>query len=263
MIAYNCTECQDTGKRILPNGEHSNCLDCSCEATTERAAMDLAAMDYIQAYQGDLQHAPEDVRWFVHQRAGQMEREAQAARIAELERQLAEASAPAIEQQSKINAELLLVARYALEYIDGIPKDIEVDASGFDRDWANSVVGRAKLVSPQVADTDKVREAILALPCLGTMSQFAKLDDLMLYQQGHKDALHDAASLVSSMAAQAPVREVPENWQLVPKTITHAMAKEINLTGTFTDAALQVRYSAMLDAAPLPAAPVQQEGEKP
>lgn len=113
--------------------------------------------------------------------------------------------------------------------------------------------------APQAADTDKVREAILALRIVPPRHyDNAQISAFCL---GAKTMCEEAARLTASMAAQAPVREVPEGWQLVPKTITHAMAKEINLTGTFTDAALQVRYSAMLDAAPLPAAPVQQEGK--
>lgn len=39
---------------------------------------------------------------------------------------------------------------------------------------------------------------------------------------------------------------------IVPWTLTEAMEKEINLTGTFQPKAMQVRYSAMLAAAPNP-----------
>jgi len=38
----------------------------------------------------------------------------------------------------------------------------------------------------------------------------------------------------------------------VPEKMTSQMNKEMNLTGTFTDSAMQVRYSAMLAAAPNP-----------
>lgn len=39
---------------------------------------------------------------------------------------------------------------------------------------------------------------------------------------------------------------------MVPKRITYPMGLEINLTGTFKPEALQVRYAAMLAAAPDP-----------
>ena len=43
---------------------------------------------------------------------------------------------------------------------------------------------------------------------------------------------------------------IPEGWQLVPKLLTPEMAVELNLTGTFSDAAMQTRYAAALAKAP-------------
>lgn len=43
---------------------------------------------------------------------------------------------------------------------------------------------------------------------------------------------------------------IPEGWQLVPKELTPEMAAELNLTGSFTDAAMQRRYAAALSKAP-------------
>ena len=41
--------------------------------------------------------------------------------------------------------ELLKVAEYALEYIDAIPKEVELPVMpGFDRDWADGVIDDIK-----------------------------------------------------------------------------------------------------------------------
>lgn len=178
-------------------------------------------------------------------------------RIADLERQLAEASAPVEFPADGRNDD---PAEAAFWSFDARKKGYGrwKGAPQSERD-AFKAEYRAAIVAPQAANTDKVREAILALRIVPPRHyDNAQISAFCL---GAKTMCEEAARLTASMAAQAPVREVPEGWQLVPKTITHAMAKEINLTGTFTDAALQVRYSAMLDAAPLPAAPVQQEGK--
>jgi hypothetical protein len=54
------------------------------------------------------------------------------------------------------NKELLRVAQYALEYIDGLPKDAQSTASGFDRDWADSVIAEAKAAQPVVLTDDQI-----------------------------------------------------------------------------------------------------------
>lgn len=46
--------------------------------------------------------------------------------------------------------------------------------------------------------------------------------------------------------------KVPDGWQLVPKLLTPEMATELNLTGSFSDAEMQKRYSAALSKAPSP-----------
>lgn len=174
---------------------------------------------------------------------------AQQARIADLERQLAEASAPAVEQQP--------VARLTFRDLPDDPFDIVI----FDK--SRCIDGMKLYTAPQAADTDKVREAILALPYNGTMSQFATKDDMMLHMQGHEDALHEAAALIASTALRAPMREIP-GYKLVPVEATEDMqvaflecwfSKRRGIDDDIGDA-----YAELIAAAPLPAAPVQQEG---
>lgn len=256
-------------------------IDMYGDKVAEASALirEFAKVDYFHYFARDPESSLEAFIAMLDQ-AEEKGRQSHVARVAELEALYQEAfsnnraaqqriyalehaapSAPAVEQQSKINAELLLVARYALEYIDGIPKDIEVDASGFDRDWANSVVGRAKLVSPQVADTDKVREAIDRLPdeimnlrCTRTMSHFATTDDMKLYKEGHRDARHAAVELVLSAVWGAPSHEVPADWKLVPVSITedmHVAAVKAIIRSTGNDDCPPNVWKAMLAAAPV------------
>lgn len=124
-------------------------------------------------------------------------------RISELERQLAEASAPAVEQQP---------VGYACQY------DLDCLANYnnatifpvFDED----ISPIALYAAPQAADTDKVREAI------------------------------------------------PDGWQLVPTTPTTEMFRVGCEVHDQRPSEVREVYSAMLAAAPLPAAPVQQEGDR-
>lgn len=49
-------------------------------------------------------------------------------------------------------------------------------------------------------------------------------------------------------------RVIPEGWRLVPDVLTPEMSTELNLTGDFSDKAMQARYDAALKRAPLPPA---------
>ena len=172
---------------------------------------------------------------------------AQQARIADLERQLAEASAPAVDRKP-----LGWLRRWAF---DGEKPRKEkgkwvakfrllpiTQHQAFNDD--------VPLYAAPAADTDKVREALkLAI-------RQNSCDMLMTGEEIRKceAALH-------SMAAQAPVREVP-GWQLVPMEPTpkmlHAGGFKASAVGASTTG--HDSYRAMLAAAPLPAAPVHQEG---
>ena len=134
------------------------------------------------------------------------------------------------------------------------------------------------LAAPQAADTDKVREAILAMPFpepWGVLRHDADTDkwyepddptaaDIRVYSQRDLNEIRVAfADLAASMASQAPVREVP-GWQLVPMEPTpkmlHAGGFKASAVGASTTG--HDSYRAMLAAAPLPAAPVRQEGDR-
>lgn len=118
-------------------------------------------------------------------------------------------------------------------------------------------------------DTDKLREAIAGISnnaitdaweSCGGVGGFYKSFG---YQQFAHAVLDLAADAVSSMALQAPVREVP-GYKLVPLEITDAMLEawkhELCIPiGSSPEAKARRAYKAMLAAAPLPAAPVQQE----
>lgn len=185
---------------------------------------------------------------------------AQQARIADLERQLAEASAPAVDRKP-----LGWLRRWAF---DGEKPRKEkgkwvakfrllpiTQHQAFNDD--------VPLYAAPAADTDKVREALkLAI-------RQNSCDMLMTGEEIRKceAALH-------SMAAQAPVREVP-GWQPIdtaPKDGSHVLcyAPELQFVGFYGDPINKWCYMAPgvpvaptqpTHWMPLPAAPVQQEGE--
>lgn len=119
-------------------------------------------------------------------------------------------------------------------------------------------------IAAKPADTDKLREApdvdalhaaIMNLPC----APYPGYDDkeMRAYKYGHKDARHAAAELASSTALQAPVREVP-GWKLVPLKLTQEMSRAGVKLRMSHNTSIDGVYAAMLAAAPLPAAPVQE-----
>lgn len=96
----------------------------------------------------------------------------------------------------------------------------------------------------QPQEVSDLSAAILALESMHDSEKFGT------YDMGFYACRRAAAALAASQH-KAGV-QVPEGWQIVPKVLTHEMGKEINLTGTFSDIALQTRYSALLDVAPPP-----------
>lgn len=64
-------------------------------------------------------------------------------------------------------------------------------------------------------------------------------------------ALEKTTEALASQPPTFPIT-VPEGWQIVPKILTPEMSVQLNLTGTFSDAAMQVRYAAALAVAPTP-----------
>lgn len=220
MTTYNCDHCRDTGKRILPNGEHSDYVDCSCQAATERAELDVAVTVFVQSYEGDLQNAPADTRWFVHQRAVKM----QAAKVAALQahvKELEQKHADAVQRYEELAAMPAAPSAPAVEQqpIRWLMSDGSCTA---DRRYGEGYGGKPLYLAPapQAADTDKVREVldklhaeIMNLPANKLLHIYE--DDIgqtLAYKTGHRDARHSAAELAASMAVQAPVREVP-GWQ--------------------------------------------------
>lgn len=69
-------------------------------------------------------------------------------------------------------------------------------------------------IAARPADTDKLHNAIMNLPCTYTNEVAWDSSDRdkakNSYLEGHRDARHAAAELVGSTALQAPVREVQE-----------------------------------------------------
>lgn len=111
-------------------------------------------------------------------------------------------SAPAVEQHSPA------VVAWAVtsDNTKGIHK-LSIKRESADRkaavwleEWPNNPVRVRPLafadVAPQAADTDKVREAILALRCTNPYAE----DKCNLYKEGYAVARQEAADLVASMA---------------------------------------------------------------
>lgn len=260
-------------------------------------------------------------------------------RIADLERQLAEASAPAVEQpighiskgmleqlrerlgvsgyvQSGRTEEFPVAIYAAPQAADtDIPEALELLAAVFDA-WENGddcyedphaaagYLGKAFRLDDDVfkrccellnrrnpprnaplpaADTDKVREAIpdgCALSWNGTiyhgiseiyhqMEEGAALhmvlDEKSVPRADKDGCVYSLVGRVEQyvaafMAAQAPVREVP-GYRLVPIEPTPEMFRVGCEVHDQRPSEVREVYSAMLAAAPLPAVPVQQEGE--
>ena len=123
----------------------------------------------------------------------------QQARIADLERQLAEASAPAVEPP---------IGHISKGMLEQLRERLGV--SGYVQSGRTEEFPVALYTAPLAADTDKVREAILSI----LPNPPASLDkhESASYCVDFRAGLKAAAELVGSMAAQAPVREVP-GWQ--------------------------------------------------
>lgn len=216
MTQYKCDECLDTGHKLMESGAHSDYLDCSCEVAQERIAIEREALSFAIDYKGSLEQLPFDLRWHFHQRARKIEQEAHASRIADLERQLAEASAPAVEQPlfkaesiDGLEFRKLADAYHCVNEQDEVEPTYDAMVYFIDAEIERQV--KAALAAPQAADTDKVREAILGLtldiePTIFASWTRAKQD---AYCNGFHHAQQAASELLPVMAAQAPVREVP------------------------------------------------------
>lgn len=102
------------------------------------------------------------------------------------------------------------------------------------------------------ADTDKLREEIrnVEISTSGSKGYFKA------WNEGAEHMRDAILNLIESTALQAPVREVPEGWQLVPTWPTQEMVMAARAKGTASTKA--EIWSVMLAAAPLPAAPVQE-----
>lgn len=134
---------------------------------------------------------------------------AQQERIADLERQLAEASAPAVEQQP-----------IQWTYGPNVWKDWCTQYFGPDADddyLAKAVFNLptmaqkfAQPAAPQAADTDKVREALKQATCFKYVPVFKGST-----QEEQRSAFVEL--LMKDLAAQAPVREVSEDDGLTGK----------------------------------------------
>lgn len=136
---------------------------------------------------------------------------AQASRIADLERQLAEASAPAVEQQPVAYRITFKDFRHfsgaitsGRDYVQF--KKPDLDSRFFE--GCDSLVVAPLYTAPQATDTDKVREAlnglhndIMNLPHQMPITKYAVgTEAFIAYKEGHRDARHAAAELAASMA---------------------------------------------------------------
>lgn len=177
-----------------------------------------------------------------------------AERIADLERQLAEASAPAVEQQP--------VAQVAEDCVFLLRKQPNGDR------WP---VGTKLYTVPMAADAEKLREEILALE--------PEDGNDWGYVYGFGAAIRAVAGILNpaSMAAQAPVREVPR-WVSVNDTLPELRIDVVVYCGYMVTAqrtddlhdpenhkgwVIDFDNGSATEIThwlPLPAAPVQQEG---
>lgn len=188
--------------------------------------------------------------------------ESQASRIADLERQLAEASAPAVEQQPVAwryqrdtqsrpgvgDGEWCFIGdcKLALELQGKAPIAAPYKANDSYHCW------EPLYTAPQAAEADKVREAIkysagLRIAIENAASGYGEFIDAGLAETIGKEVV---TFLNFSMAAQAPVRDKnAERWAKLMaadnSTILHFYNTRPDLRIAFVDA--------------LPAAPVQQE----
>lgn len=189
-------------------------------------------------------------------------------RIAELEAQIAAASASAVEQQPvayAIFATYEGIHRFCHAHLDRQSADKQ--ASCFATERKAEVL--PLYATPQAADTDKLREFVEAVAT--SYSGFDNQERLYCYgceadlddHEPHKPdcIVLRAQAALASTALQAPVREVP-GWKLVPLEVTDAMLEawknELCIpVGSSPEAKARRAYKAMLAAAPLPADPVQ------
>lgn len=190
-------------------------------------------------------------------------------RIAELEAQIAAASAPVVEPQP-----IGYTCQYDLDCLANY-NNVTIFPE-FDKD----ISPIALYTAPQTADTDKLRDAILAL----RVDPPRHYDNAQIsaFCLGAKVMSEAAADLAASTAVQAPVREVPEGWISVndrlPAIGSQVIAYRPTAESTHDDAVMLTRYSGVERISwqgishgfecichpshwmPLPVAPVQQEG---
>lgn len=162
------------------------------EKVAEASALirEFAKVDYFHYFARDPESSLEEFIAMLEQ-AEEKGRQSQASRIAELERQLAEASDPAVEQNH-------------VAVVIGTPEQFGPKmAIG----WLNPSscrVGTKLYTAPQATDTGKAREAILALE--------PKDGNGWDYDNGFGAAIRAVAGILNpaSMAGQAPVQQEGE-----------------------------------------------------
>lgn len=187
-------------------------IDMYGEKVAEASALirEFAKVDYFHYFARDPESSLEEFIAMLDQ-AEEKGRQSQAARIAELERQIVEVQAECI----KRGADLLerQLAEASAPAVEQQPVgEVWADINGTKRAWV------------------------------------------------HDQTLAEGAKLYAAPQAAEPVREVP-GWKLVPIEPTEGMLAQYQ---EFIRAGLHYMdvtiWKAMLAAAPLPAAPVQQEG---
>lgn len=298
----NCTICNDTGKRA-----GSDYLDCGhCGAAAERVALESWVVDQ-PLHQGKFNQF-----WAIHQRAREIEREAhaeaakqykaqiddldqqntaltnecrgmqaekeaQAARIAELEAKISQqnmlltAAAAVSARPASVQPSAPAVEQQPIGYL----RQSEIDKMADPRVAGVGMMlhkepGEGKVAvyaAPQAADTDKVRlvlgnklyNDIINIRCEVPPSAKESVNGEFFYKIGHRDARHAAAELAASMAAQAPVREVPEVTSDMMNAGADALREGMAMlnSGRSYQSICKKVFDAMLAAAPLPAAPVR------
>lgn len=242
----NCPLCNDTGKRMQANGQPGAYLGCSCTASLERADMHFDASKFVIEYPLGGDNLDDDLAWFIHQRAKALGR---AEALAELHPQWL------AEKERADRAEVRIA-------------ELEAQIAA-------------------IADTDKLRELRARI--------YEMKEAAYTYGDNSKEAVCAALDGVldeideaASTALQAPVREgwiacsdrLPELYQSVVllnenlwmntgndefDTNWHGAGWLIDIGYTKSWAAIGETRGLTLDAVthwmPLPAAPVQQEGE--
>lgn len=182
-------------------------------------------------------------------------------RIAELEAQIAAAAAPVVEQQPVLWYDATAEPHEDHGQLDESTRQVAI--LGTTRGpWGAYTT--PLYAAHQDADTDKLREAILNTEVSTSGSKgYAKA-----WNEGAEHMRDAILNLIEATALQAPVREVPDDLQIVPKISTSKMDRAGEAViegenhcdcGNYPMPNLEKVFSAMLAAAPLPAAPVQPE----